>query len=613
MTKNTIKILSAIAFIATLTATGTYVYFGLQHKGNAATHKTKKAEKPASKTTKPSLAANDDWAGEPFSYFRDLQKVEAKNHLISSAHALASKAGEEILAKGGSAVDAAIAAQMVLNVVEPQSSGIGGGAFLLHYDAKSKKTQYFNGRETAPAKAHSKMFLDKNGNARKFDDVVRGGLSVGTPGILKALKEAHDKYGQLEWSELFAPAINLAQNGFEMDERIAALVKKMPILKKDADFARIYLKEDGSIKDLGSKITNPELAKTFATIAQDGIKPFYEGEIAKNIAKKVQNSAQNPGFLSVEDLKNYQIKEGNLICGTYRKHKICSMPLPSSGGVAVLQILGILENFDLAKMQPFSASALHLIVEATRLGYADRNKYVADVADVPIDEMLNKEYLKKRSLLIKSNEAIKDVEAGKFANLQQSYAVDKNAVELPSTTHLSVIDGRGNAVSMTSSIEYYFGSLVNVDGFLLNNQLTDFSFTPEIEGIPVANRVEPGKQPRSSMSPTFVFDENDNLVMVVGSPGGPRIIQFVTKAIIAHLDWGFDVQKAISAPNFVVLNDIVELEKRTDLEKFKSTLENLGHEVKMADLTSGIHAISISKDNLTGGADPRRAGGAAGK
>ncbi len=557
---------------------------------------------------------NDNWSGEAFSYFRNLETVSAKQYLISTSSQLASQVGKEILAKGGNAIDAAIAAQLVLNVVEPQSSGIGGGAFLLYFDAKSKTTHYFNGRETAPAEADSKIFLDKEGNPRAFNDVVNGGLSVGTPGLLKILKAAHDKYGKLSWEELFSPAIMIAKNGFPMDERIEVIAKNVAYLKDSPAFAALYLKEDGSPKELGTIITNPQLAQTFSIIAKEGIEPFYSGKIAQDMVKAVRNSPNNPGYLNLNDLENYKSQEGELICGTYRvKYKICSMPLPSSGGIALLQILGILENFDLSQLKPSSIDAIHLITEATRLGYADRNQYVADVADVPINKMLDKTYLKTRSQLISQKKALDQVEAGKFIDFKNDYQIDKKAVELPSTTHLSIIDKEGNAVAMTSSIEYYFGSVLNVDGFMLNNQLTDFSFKPEIEGKLVANRLEPGKQPRSSMSPTFVFDENNNLLMVVGSPGGPRIIQFVLKTIIAYLDWGLDIQHAISLPNFVVLNDIIELEQRTDLEKLKTPLEKMGHKVKIADLISGIHAIVIKKDSIEGGADPRRAGAAIGE
>ena len=597
MTKNQTKILSLIVII--FTTIGGLSYRFIDFKKFA---------------SKPIIQANDVWSGEPFSYFRDLKTVSAKKYLISTSHEMASQVGKEILAKRGNAIDAAIAAQLVLNVVEPQSSGIGGGAFVLYFDAKTKTTRYFNGRETAPENANSKMFLDENGKPRAFNDVVKGGLSVGTPGLLKVLKEVHKKYGKLSWEELFEPAIMIAKQGFPMDERIEVIAKNVAYLKDFSGFAALYLKEDGTPKDLGTLITNPELAQTFTTISKEGIGTFYSGKIAEDIAAAVQNSPTNPGHLSVNDLKNYQIKEGELICGSYRvKYKVCSMPLPSSGGIALLQILGILENFDLSKLQPSSLEAIHLITEATRLGYADRNKYVADVADVPIEKMLDKEYLKKRSDLINLKHSMSRVEAGEFADVKTSYNIDTQAVELPSTTHISIVDEGGNAVAMTSSIEYYFGSALNVGGFMLNNQLTDFAFTPEIDGKPVANRLEPGKQPRSSMSPTFVFDENNNLIMVVGSPGGPRIIQFVLKTIVAYLDWNLDIQKAISLPNFVVLNNTIELEKRTDLEKLQSDLEKMGHKVKAADLVSGIQAITIKPGGLEGGADPRRGGVAIGE
>jgi gamma-glutamyltranspeptidase/glutathione hydrolase len=600
MTKNQKKISSLVLIIVIAIFGVSYKYINFSIFKN---HFTKNNQ----------LASNDVWSGEPFSYFRDLKTVTAHKYLISTSHEMASQIGKQILARGGNAIDAAIAAQLVLNVVEPQSSGIGGGAFLLYYDAKTKTTHYFNGRETAPKAANEKIFLDAEGKPRQFNDVVQGGLSVGTPGLLKVLKEVHDKYGKLSWEELFEPAIMIAKNGFPMDERIQVIAKHVSHLKSFQGFASLYLKEDGTPKDLGTIITNPQLAATFSTISKEGIEPFYNGKIANDIVDAVRNSPVNPGYLSLEDFKNYKVKDGELICSQYRlKYKVCSMPLPSSGGVALLQILGILENFDLSKLKPSSPEAIHLITEATRLGYADRNKYVADVADVPVSQMLDKEYLKKRSELINKDKAMLQVEAGEFVDVKSDLKIDQKAVELPSTTHLSVVDEQGNAVAMTSSIEYYFGSAITVDGFMLNNQLTDFSFSPQIDGKPVANRLEPEKQPRSSMSPTFVFDENNNLIMVVGSPGGPRIIQFVLKAIIAHLDWGLDVQSAISLPNFVVLNDVIELERRTDLEKLQPNLESMGHKVKVNDLVSGIHAIAIKPNGLEGGADPRRAGVAIG-
>lgn len=561
---------------------------------------------------------SDIWATEPASHFRELNVVSGKEYMISTANGLASEAGAEILAQGGNAIDAAIAAQLVLNLVEPQSSGIGGGGFLLYFDAKTGKTNYFNGRETAPAKAYPQMFLTKEGKPKKFEDAVKGGMSVATPGVLKILQEAHQKHGKIAWEKLFEPAIKIAENGFILDDRLHANAVYIPYIRDFADTAKLYTKTDGSAREVGEVVKNPQMAKTLKTLAKQGIKPFYEGKIAHDIVKAVKYSPINPGLLSLADLKNYRSKNGELICASYRiKYRVCSMPLPSSGGITLLQILGILENFDLPKMKANSTETVHLIAEATRLGYADRNAYVADIPDVPIEQMLDKNYLKLRSQLIDLKKAAEKFEAGKFAKFTANSNINIAASYLPneplSTTHLSVVDAQGNALSFTSSIEYYFGSAITVDGFLLNNQMTDFSLLPEIDGKPVANRIEPGKQPRSSMSPTFVFDQNGKLIMVVGSPGGPRIIQFVLKTIVNHLDFGLDVQEAISQPNYAILNDVLELEKSTKITKLEKKLRKMGHEVKIIEITSGIHAISVSGEGLSGGADPRRNGLAVGR
>lgn len=561
----------------------------------------------ACKSAENHVEKNDEWIGEKYLNRAAYKSVSGKKFAIATADELASKAGAEILKKGGNAVDAAIAAQMVLNVVEPQSSGIGGGLFLLYFDAKAKKTIYFNGRETAPMAAHEKIFLDEKGQVRDFADVVNGGLSVATPGVLKALFAAHQKYGKISWKELFAPAIEVARDGFLLDYKIHAILEQLPHLK-DFSGAKIYFNEDGSPKKIGSLIKNPQLAKTFETLANQGIAPFYQGEIARNIVAATSSSKTNSGFLSLKDLADYQIKTGELLCANYRlKYKVCSMPLPSSGGVTILQMLGILENFDLSKFKPNSPQAIHLFAEATRLAYADRNEYVADLPNVPIAEMLDKKYLRQRASLISLEKSLKKVAPGKF---QKPVEPLNSTLEKPSTTHLSIIDQEGNAVSMTSSIEYLFGSALMVDGFVLNNQLTDFSLSPEINGKKVANRVQPGKQPRSSMSPVFVFDEKNNLLMTVGSPGGPAIIQYVAKTIIATLDWGLDIQEAISLPNFVALRGRVELEEGTDLVKIKPALEKIGHQVLMTNITSGIQGISVKNNFLTGGADSRRYGSA---
>ncbi|MCE2687659.1 MAG: gamma-glutamyltransferase [Rickettsiales bacterium] len=564
-----------------------------------------------------SLSINDNWLTEPATEFRKINNVVAKKYLIVTANELASKAGAEIISKGGTAIDAVIAAQMVLNLVEPQSSGIGGGTFLLHYDKKTNSTIYFNGRETAPEKAEEKMLLDKNGNARPFLEVVQGGLSVATPGLLKALEEAHKKFGKLPWNQLFEPAIKLAKNGFPMNQRLKKLSSHISYLKSFPETNKLYLKENGEEYQIGEIIKNPKFAKTLETIAKDGSKAFYEGKIAKKIVKTVTESPINAGLLSENDLKNYQIKIGNLICSYYRqKYKICSMPMPSSGGITLLQILGILENFNLNKMQPNSPQTIHLILEASKLAYADRNKYIGDVENVPIAEMLDKKYLKQRASLISQNQAIKEPQFGVFNNKNQNHKIVNNN-EPPSTTHISIIDPEGNAVSLTSSIEYYFGSALSVEGFLLNNQMTDFSAIPEIDGVKVANRIQPNKQPRSSMSPTFVFDDKNNLIMVIGSPGGPRIIQFILKAILNFLDFNLDIQKSIDFGNFIALNNIIELEENTEIVKIKPELEKLGHKVKITEITSGLNGITLYQNiadyhknklssSLYGGADPRR-------
>ncbi|MBM3579619.1 MAG: gamma-glutamyltransferase family protein [Alphaproteobacteria bacterium] len=510
---------------------------------------------------KNNLAKNEIWVGEGFSGFGEYKAVEGKKFLVATADKFASQAGAEILAKGGNAIDAAIASQMVLNVVEPQSSGIGGGLFLLYFDAKTKQSIYFNGRETAPREANEKIFLDKNGRAREFKDVVGGGLSVGTPGALKALYAAHRKYGKLPWHELFTPAIKISEDGFLLDEKIHVVLRQVPYLKR-FEGMKIYFDEKSEPKKIGSVIKNYKLAETFRVLAAKGIEPFYKGRIAQDIVAAVRDPKTNPGHLSLADLANYKIKTGELICASYRvKYKICSMPAPS-GGVMLLKILKILENFDLAKLKPSSLESVNLIAGASRLAYFDRG-----------------------------------------------YA----QFEAPSTTHLAIVDKSGNAVSMTSSIEYLFGSALVVDGFMLNNQLTDFSFTPEVNGKKNVNRLEPGKQPRSSMSPSFIFDQKNNLLMAVGSPGGPRITQFIVKTIVGHLDFGLDIQQAISLPNFVVINDRLELEDRTALVQLRPELEKLGYKIKVTDITSGLQGITVSGNKLIGGADPRRHGAVVGK
>lgn len=544
------------------------------------------------------------WVGEKYVNYQHYQTIVGDKFMVSSSEELASKIGLDILKKGGNAIDASIAVQLALNVIEPHSSGIGGGLLMIYHHKKTKKNIYFNGRETSPSKAFPEMFFDENHQPRKFQDALQGGLSVGTPGVLKTLYLAHKKYGKLNFSELFDPAINLARNGFVMNQRIYNSLDNLDYLKNFSGMDNFY-DDNKKIKKIGSIIYNFELANTLENIAKNGINIFYDGAIAKKIVNAVQNSKINPGLLSLDDLKNYQPKTGKLICIFYRqKFKICSMPFPS-GGVATLQSMAILENFNLSDLKPNSPLAIHLIAEANKLTTADKKQYFGDVDHEIISKLLDKKYLKNRAQQIDLKLANTNVQAGQL-NIPKK--IINNNLEKPSTTHFSIVDKEGNVVALTSSIEYFFGSGLVVEGFALNNQLTDFSLNPYHNHRLVANAIAPNKQPLSSMAPTFVFDKNNNLILALGSPGGPRISQFIVKTLIAYLDWNLDIQQAISLPNFIAINNFLELEDRTILTTLKKSLEQMNHRVVITDITSGINAISLDKNILKGGADPRRNG-----
>lgn len=540
--------------------------------------------------------------------------VMAKDYLVVSGHELASEAGQKIIEKGGSAIDAAIAVQMVLGLVEPHASGIGGGGFLLYYDAKTKKSSFYDGRESAPNDIPDDVFTDENGNKKGYYEALRGGTSVGVPGVLKMLDAAHKDHGKLSWSELFIDAIYLAKSGFFVSERLNKLINQVAHADDFSPMREYFQDGDLQAKTEGTLVTNLQLSNTLEKIADGGSQVFYEGIIADNIVEVVRNSFVNPGYLTKKDFKKYKAVQGDLICIYYREYKICTMPMPSSGGVAILQALGILENFDLSQLEVNSPEAIHVLSEAMRLAYVDRNFYAADsnFVNVPVDAMLDKEYLKKRSFMINVDSSLIDVKPGKFSDQKVSYI--KNPYEGNSTTHMSIVDKEGNAVSYTSSIEYSFGSGLMVDGFILNNQLTDFSFVSELDGVQIANRIEPNKKPRSSMSPIFVFAEDGQLIMVVGSPGGSRIIAYVLKTIVAVLDWRIDVNSAAALPNFVKMEEYLELERGTEIEPLAKELKEKGHKVKISDLTSGVNAIYIDPArNLHGAADPRREGVAIGR
>ncbi len=541
--------------------------------------------------------------------YENKKAVHGSKYMVVAANPYASKAGFNILAQGGSAVDAAIAVQLVLTLVEPQSSGIGGGTFMLHWDEQNKHMTSFDGREIAPASATSSLFLDKKGNALKWIDAVVGGRSVGVPGVIATFKKAHDRYGKLPWSVLFEPAISLADKGFVVSKRLEKLLSMNfnPGIHSLKEINQYFFPNGKSVK-AGDVLVNKKLANVYRSIAKEGIDVFYKGWIAKRIVDEVQNSTISPGLLSLKDMANYQVMERQPVCGDYRQYNICGMAPPSSGGVAVIQILGQLEKFELSKYQPNSIEAMHLYTQSSRLAFADRNRYIADAdfVEVPTEGLIEPDYLAKRSLLIDPN---KDM--GKAVSGQPIGAIalaKDNAIERPSTSHFTIIDGQGNAVSMTSSIENGFGSALMVEGFILNNQLTDFSLAPKRNGNLVANRVQPNKRPRSSMAPMMVFNKDKSLKLLVGSPGGSRIINYVAQTMIGVLDWNLDPQEAINLPKISNRNYVTTLERGTSAAALKTLFEEKGHQVQLRDLNSGIHAIEVTKTGLVGGADPRREG-----
>jgi gamma-glutamyltranspeptidase/glutathione hydrolase len=540
--------------------------------------------------------------------------VKSKEYMVSSANPYASEAGMRMLTKGGSAIDAAIAVQMVLNLVEPESSGIGGGAFALYWDKATKSLQSFDGREKAPMAADGKLFQQDNKNMNWWE-ALAGGRAVGVPGVVAMMEKVHRQHGKLPWAELFEDAIKLSEDGFEVSPKLAASIAKgtNPALGR-YETTWNYFFPDGKPLQAGVMKKNPELAMTFRRIALLGSTGFYKGQIALDIVNAARNTAaDNPGLITIDDMVAYEAIERPPVCAPYKNHKICGMGPPTSGGMTVIQILKLLEGKNLSQYGPLSPEAVHLFAQAGKLAYADRAKYMADAdfVDVPVEGLIDTDYLSERAKLI-GLEDMGKATPGIPPNADANWLVSKSP-EQTSTTHFSIVDKEGNGFSMTSSIEMAFGSTVMVHGFLLNNQLTDFSFSEEKDGVLIANRVQPGKRPRSSMSPFMVFDENDNLSMVIGSPGGSRIINYVAKTMLAVLEWDMDIQSAISLPHFVNRNGGTDLEKDTDAAKLKEALEALGHKVSVRDLNSGLHGIIINSEGLQGGADPRRVGRAIGQ
>ena len=557
---------------------------------------------------------------EAASGFQPRAAVDARHALIATANPLASAAGARMLARGGHAIDAAIAAQLVLNLVEPQSSGIGGGAFLLHWDARAQRVSSWDGRETAPAAADENLFLDAGGKPLRFMQAVVGGRSVGTPGVVAMLAAAHRRHGKLPWATLFEPAIQLATRGFAVSERLHTLLSQEEALRADPVARRYFYDRAGTPWPVGHVLRNPTFATTLRRIASQGAQAFYQGPIGVAIVAKVKAHPTNPGRLTLADLRAYRARERDPVCAPYRVWLVCGMPPPSSGGIAVAQLLGVLARTRIATLPPVNgvpdAESVHLFAEAGRLAYADRNRYVADTDFVPLPAgLLDADYLDARARLI-GPRSMGVAPAGTPRGLQTAYA-DGLSFDPPGTSHLSVVDRDGNAVAMTSSIEDGFGARQMVAGFLLNNQLTDFSFAPRDSAGPIANRVEPGKRPRSSMAPTLVFETDaggrpTRLVMSVGSPGGPTIINFVAKTLVGVLDWNMDVQEAIALANFGSRNGPTELERgRLPPERetaLVTALRERGHEVRLSDQVSGLQALVRTPTGWRGGADPRREG-----
>ncbi len=543
------------------------------------------------------------------------EAVTAKRHMVVAANPLAAEAGRDVLRNGGSAADALVAVQTVLGLVEPQSSGLGGGAFLVWYDAASGTVDTIDGRETAPARATGTLFLDDAGNPLPFFDAVVGGRSVGVPGVVRLMELAHTKYGRLAWAQLFEPAASLAEDGFAVSPRLASLIADdAGRLSGQPGTHAYFFDDEGAPLTSGAILRNPSYARTLRTIADDGADAFYSGDIAQAIVDAVREHPTNPGELTLEDMAAYEAKERPATCAPYRQYTVCGMGPPSSGALTVGQILGTLQHFDIAGLGPDDPESWRLIGDATRLAFADRGRYMADSDFVAMPKgLLNADYIAGRAELIRRPTALApdDVQAGEPPWDKAELRIDGIETERRSTSHFVIVDDAGNIASMTSSIENGFGSRLMAAGFLLNNQLTDFSFAPEENGAAVANRVEAGKRPRSSMSPTIILGDGKP-AYALGSPGGSNIIPYVANTIIALIDWKMDIQQAISLPHLTNRFGDYVLESGTDAEELADDLTALGFSVESGELNSGLHGISISAGEIVGGADPRREGVALG-
>jgi gamma-glutamyltranspeptidase/glutathione hydrolase len=552
---------------------------------------------------------------EAASGWLDRDRFEARAQMAVTANPLATAAAVEILDAGGTAADAAIAAALVLGVVEPQSSGIGGGGFLLHLDGKTRKIVSYDGRETAPAAATPDLFQHPSGQPLPFLDAVAGGRSVGAPGQLRLLALIHADQGRLPWARLFEPAIRVAEDGFPVSPRMHKMIAwAEPVLARHPEGAALYL-PGGAPLPAGTPFRNPALAETLRVLAREGADALYAGPLAEQLVAAVTSAPDNPGRLSLSDLAGYEALRREPVCGVVATWRICGAPPPSGGGLAVAQIVGMLEHVDVADWAPSSPTFAHAFAEASRLAYADRAAYVGDPAfvDVPVERLLAPDYLASRAGLVRADATLGLAPPGLAA------APSGEAGELPATTHLVVADRRGDVVSFTTSVENAFGSGVVVDGYILNNQLTDFDFVPVRDGAPTANRLEPGKRPRSAMSPTIVTDaKTGRFILAIGSPGGPQIIDYVARPLVAlRHDPTQTLQDLVETPHICNRNGPTEIERAPGHEAWADAtadaLRALGHEVTFKELTSGIHGVERRGRALYGAVDPRREGMADGR
>ncbi|MBM3226954.1 MAG: gamma-glutamyltransferase [Candidatus Tectomicrobia bacterium] len=532
----------------------------------------------------------------------------AAHAMIATANPLATDAGYAILQQGGSAIDAAIAAQLVLGLAEPQSSGIGGGALLVFYDGNRVVT--FDGREIAPAAVTPERFLDASGTPLSFQEAAVGGHSVGVPGALKVLDLAHRRYGTLPWATLFQPAIDLARAGFPLSPRLHWRLAAEHHLGSTEPARSYFYQADGTPKAVGTLLHNPDYARVLEIIATQGAEAFYRGPLVEDMVQAVRQHPTRPGDLCAADFAAYTARQREPLQRPYRGYTVYGMPPPSSGGIATLQMLGMLERFPLSQYAPLSVESVHLFTEAGRLAYADRARYAADsdFVAVPVDGLLDTAYLATRSQQISLAQTLGVAPAGEPRGASDPPGGDDRALELPSTSHIAVVDAQGRALAMTTSIEAPFGSRIMVHGSMLNNQLTDFSFVPTVQGHPVANRIAPHKRPRSAMAPTLVFDAQGRFTLALGSPGGSSIINYVAQTLVALLDWRLDPQQAVSLPAYGSRNGPTELEAGSALEALVPLLTARGHQVTLVQATSGLSVIQRTARGYIGGVDPRREG-----